>query len=264
MSGIQLATLSGSSVNIPQSEVESFTAALRGRLLLPGDEMYDDARTVYNAAIDRRPGAIVHCRGTADVIDTVKLAERHELLVAVRGGGHNVAGLGVCDDGLVIDLTEMRGVHLNLGGRTVRAQGGATWGDLDRETQAFGLIAPGGVVSTTGIGGLTLNGGLGHVRNKYGLSCDNLVSADVVTASGELLTASATENPDLFWALRGGGGNFGVVVSFEFKTHPLGPTVAVALAMYPLQDSPRILRRWREWVIASPDRVSSLALAARG
>jgi FAD binding domain len=195
MSSIQVATLSGSPAMISQSDVESFRAALRGRLLLPGDESYDDARTVYNAAIDRHPGAIVRCRGTADVIDAVKLAERHELLMAVRGGGHNVAGLGVCDDGLVIDLTEMRGVHLNLGARTVRAQGGTTWGDLDRETQAFGLIAPGGVVSTTGIGGLTLNGGLGHVRNKFGLSCDNLVSADVVTANGELLTASATDNP---------------------------------------------------------------------
>lgn len=260
MSSIQVATLSGSPARIAQSEVESFTAALRGRLLLPGDEAYDAARTVYNAAIDRHPAAIVRCRGTADVIDSVKLAKRYELLLAVRGGGHNVAGLGVCDDGLVIDLTDMRGVHLNLRARTVRAQGGATWGDLDRETQAFGLIAPGGVVSTTGIGGLALNGGLGHVRNKYGLSCDNLVSADVVTANGELLTASATENADLFWALRGGGGNFGVVVSFEFKTHPLGPIVAVALAMYPLQDSPRILRRWRDWVIASPDAVSSLAM----
>jgi FAD/FMN-containing dehydrogenase len=259
MSSIQVATLSGSPAMISQSDVESFRAGLRGRLLLPGDESYDDARTVYNAAIDRHPGAIVRCRGTADVIDAVKLAERHELLMAVRGGGHNVAGLGVCDDGLVIDLTEMRGVHLNLGAKTVRVQGGATWGDLDRETQAFGLITPGGVVSTTGIGGLTLNGGLGHVRNKFGLSCDNLVSADVVTGNGELLTASATENADLFWALRGGGGNFGVVVSFEFKTHPLGPVVAVALAMYPLQDSPTILRRWRDWVLVSPSAVSSLA-----
>jgi FAD/FMN-containing dehydrogenase len=261
MSSIQVATLSGSPAMISQSDVESFRAALRGRLLLPGDESYDDARTVYNAAIDRHPGAIVRCRGTADVIDAVKLAERHELLMAVRGGGHNVAGLGVCDDGLVIDLTEMRGVHLNLGARTVRAQGGATWGDLDRETQAFGLITPGGVVSTTGIGGLTLNGGLGHVRNKFGLSCDNLVSADVVTANGELLTASATENPDLFWALRGGGGNFGVVVSFEFRTHSLSPIIAAVLAMYPLREAPRIYRQWRDWVAISPDEVSSLVTA---
>ena len=261
MPSLQVATLSGSQTTIPQTEVDAFIAALRGRLLLPEDAAYEDARTVYNAAIDRHPGAIVRCRGTADVLDTVKFAVKHDLLIAVRGGGHNVAGLGVCDDGLVIDLTEMRGVHVNVGAGTVRAQGGATWGDLDRETLAFGLVVPGGVVSTTGIGGLTLNGGLGHVRNKYGLSCDNLLSADVVTADGALLTADAVENPDLFWALRGGGGNFGVVVSFQFRAHPLNPIVAAALAMYPLSDSARVYRRWRDWVVSAPDEVSSLATA---
>jgi FAD/FMN-containing dehydrogenase len=160
----------------------------------------------------------------------------------------------------MIDLSLMNGVFVDTSGRTVRAQGGATWGDVDRETQAHGLVAPGGVVSTTGIGGLTLNGGLGWVRNKYGLSCDNLVAAEVVTAKGEVVTASATENPDLFWALRGGGGNFGVVTSFQFRLHPLGPIVAAAIPMYPLQDAARVLRRWRDWVKSSPDEVTSAAV----
>jgi FAD/FMN-containing dehydrogenase len=204
MTTLQMASRSGTAAAIDDAKLQELRMTFRGPLLHPGDPGYDEARVVYNGMFDRRPGLIVRCRSTADVIDAVSLAAEHDLLVAVRGGGHSIAGHSVCDDGLVIDLSEMNGVYLDRTAGTVRAQGGALWGDLDRETQAFGLATPGGVVSHTGIAGLTLNGGIGWLRNKYGLSCDNLVSADVVTASGEVVTASADENPDLFWALRGG------------------------------------------------------------
>jgi FAD/FMN-containing dehydrogenase len=259
MTTLQMASRSGTAAAIHEAKLQEMRMTFRGPLLLPGDPGYDEARVVYNGMFDRRPGLIVRCRSTADVIDAVSLAAEYDLLVAVRGGGHSIAGHSICDDGLVIDLSEMNGVHLNRSAGTVRAQGGALWGDLDRETQAFGLATPGGVVSHTGIAGLTLNGGIGWLRNKHGLSCDNLVSADVVTAAGELVTASAEENPDLFWALRGGGGNFGVVTSFEFRTHPVGPIVAAAIPVYALDDAPVILRRWREWVATAPDEVTAAA-----
>ena len=213
---------------------------------------------------DRHPGLIIQCSGTADVIDAVNLARTHDLLVAVRGGGHNVAGNSMCDDGLVIDLSRMRGVHVNRKSGTVRVQGGATWGDVDRETLAFGQVAPGGIVSETGVAGLTLSGGLGWVRNKYGLSCDNLVSAEVVLATGELVNANELENPDLLWALKGGGGNFGVVTSFEFRLHPLDPVVQVAVVFYPIEEGESILRQWRDWVVTTPAEVSSAFLSWTG
>jgi FAD/FMN-containing dehydrogenase len=209
----------------------------------------------------RRPALIIRCRGTADVVDAVKFARQHGLLVAVRGGGHSVAGHSSCDGGVVIDLTRMRGVDVDPDARVARVQGGALWGDVDRETQAFGLVVPGGVVSETGVAGLTLGGGEGWVRRKYGLTIDSLLSACVVCADGSVRTASPTSEPDLFWALRGGGGNFGVVTSFEFRAHPLGPIVAFAGVFYPVAQAAEVLPRWRDYCSKAPDEVTSVALA---
>ena len=260
MASVKVATYSGSTATVDEAALEELSMVFRGAVLHPGEEGYEEARVIFNGMFERRPAMIVRCSGTADVIDAVKFARAHDLLVAVRGGGHSVAGNSICEGGLMIDLSQMNGVHVDRKARTVRAQGGATWGAVDREAQAFGLATPGGVVSTTGVAGLTLNGGIGWLRNKYGLSCDNLISAEVVTADGELLTASATEHKDLLWALRGGGGNFGIVTSLEFQAHPLGPVVMAAVPMYPLESGPKILRRWRDWVATSPDEVTSAAL----
>jgi FAD/FMN-containing dehydrogenase len=236
----------------------------QGAVIKPGDLGYDAARVIYNGMFDRHPGLIIQCSGTADVIDAVNLAREHDLLVAVRGGGHNVAGNSMCDDGLVIDLSKMNGVHVDRKAGRVRVQGGATWGDVDRETLAFGMVAPGGIVSETGVAGLTLSGGLGWVRNKYGLSCDNLVGAEVVTANGEVVNASESENPDLLWALKGGGGNFGVVTSFEFQLHPLDPIVQVAVVFYPIEEGASVMRQWRDWVVTTPAEVSSAFISWTG
>jgi FAD/FMN-containing dehydrogenase len=242
--------------------VGRFRAAMRGETFAPGDGGYEAARAVWNGLIDRRPGLIVRCTGAADVIDAVGFAREHGLLVAVRGGGHNVAGTAVCDGGLVIDLSAMRGVRVDPAAGTARG-GGATWGDLDRETQAFGLATAGGVVSTTGIAGLTLGGGLGWLRRAHGLSCDNVVSFDVVTADSRLRTVSETREPDLFWALRGGGGNFGVVTSFEYRLHPVGPMVTLCAPLYaaePPDAAARVLRAWRDAVAEAPDEITAEAL----
>jgi FAD/FMN-containing dehydrogenase len=236
------------------------TAHVRGDVIQPGDAGYDDARAVQNGLIDRRPAVIVRCRGAADVVAAVNLAREQNLLLSVRGGGHNVAGNAVNDGGLVIDLSEMRGVHVDQRAQTARVAGGATWGDVDHETQLFGLATPGGLVSTTGVAGLTLHGGMGHLRGKYGLSIDNLISVDIVTADGQLRTASATEHTDLFWAVRGAGSNFGVVTSFEFKLHPVGPTVMLAAPVYALEDAPQVLRRWRELLPSLPDELTMIAV----
>jgi FAD/FMN-containing dehydrogenase len=240
--------------------LQGFVAGLRGAVLRPGDYGYDDARAIWNALIDRRPALIVQCTGAADVVDSINFAREQNLILSIMGGGHNVAGNAVNDGGLVIDLSRMNAVHVDPATRTVRAQGGATWGDTDRETQLFGLAVPGGVVSTTGIAGLTLHGGVGHLRRKHGLSIDSLVSVDIVTADGQLRRASGTENEDLFWAVRGAGSNFGVVTSFEFKAHPVGPMVMVAAVFYPLEDARTILPAWRDFMAAAPEEVSSIAL----
>src|SRR5438128_1007390 len=205
--------------------IQQFQGSLRGELIGPGDASYDDARKVYNAMIDRRPALIARCAGVADVITAVNFARENRLLVAVRSGGHNAAGLGVCDGGLVIDLSRMKGVRVDPAARTVRVEGGCTWGDVDHATHAFGMATPSGIISTTGVGGLTLGGGIGHLARGYGLSIDNLIEADVVLADGKLVHASEDEHPDLFWAIRGGGGNFGVVTSFLFRLHPVGTIV---------------------------------------
>ncbi len=236
--------------------IDTFAGGMRGSLIRPGDPAYDEARQVWNGMIDRRPVLIARCSGVADVVASVRFAAEHDLVLAVRGGGHNVAGFGTCDGGLVIDLAAMGGVRIDPARRTARAEGGATWGDLDRETQLFGLAAPGGIVSTTGIGGLTLGGGQGWLRRTHGMTCDNLLSADVVTADGRLLVASESENADLFWALRGGGGNFGVVTSFEYRLHPIGPLVSFAGPFYPLEETGTIIAGFREFIGGAPDEIN--------
>jgi len=255
-----IATLTGGRVDVDEAALAGLRATIRGNVLKPGEPGYSD-HPIYNAMHRRQPALIIRCTGTADVVDAVQFARQHELLVAVRGGGHSVAGHSSCDGGLVIDLTRMRGVDVDPDARLVRVQGGALWGDVDRETQAFGLVVPGGVVSETGVAGLTLGGGEGWVRRKYGLTIDSLLSARVVCADGSVRTASLTSEPDLFWALRGGGGNFGVVTSFEFRAHPLGPIVAFAGVFYPVAQAATVLPRWRDYCSKAPDEVTSVALA---
>ena len=246
-------------VAVDSEVTEAFVSGVRGAVLRPGDEAYDGARLIWNGLIDRRPALIVQCSGAADVVDSVNFARDQNLLLSIKGGGHNVAGNAVNDGGLVIDLSQMRGIHVDPSTQRARAQGGATWGDIDRETQLFGLAVPGGVVSTTGIAGLTLHGGVGHTRRKHGLSIDNLISVDIVTADGQLRRASATENEDLFWAVRGAGSNFGVVTSFEFRAHPVGPMVMVGAVFYPLEDVKALLPAWRDYMASAPDELSSIA-----
>jgi len=257
---ISVVTVNGGSTTVDDAAIEQLKVEIRGDVLLPGDPGYAD-RPIFNAMHRRRPALLVRCTGTADVIDAVKFARQHDLRVAVRGGGHSVAGHSSCDGGMVIDLTRMRGVTVDPEMRTARVQGGALWGDLDRETQAFGLIVPGGVVSETGVAGLTLGGGEGWVRRKYGLTVDSLLSARVVCADGSVHTASATSEADLFWAIRGGGGNFGIVTEFEFRAHPLGPIVAFAGVFYPVASAASVLRKWRDYCVDAPDEITSLAVA---
>jgi FAD/FMN-containing dehydrogenase len=253
--------IDSATATMPEQEVvDAFVAGIRGRVLQPGDDGYDEARTLWNGLIDRRPAFVAQCSGTADVVDAVNFAREHGLLLSVKGGGHGIPGNAVNDGGMVIDLSGMRGVHVDPATRTLRAQGGATWGDADREGQLFGLAVPGGVVSTTGIGGLTLHGGVGHLRRKHGLSIDNLVSVEIVTADGQVRQASASENEDLFWAVRGAGSNFGVVTSFEFQAHAVGPLVFVGAVFYPLAEAAKLLADWRDLMAEAPEEVSSVAL----
>ncbi len=234
------------------SVISGLRASLWGDLIQPSGPGYDTAREVYNAMIDKRPALIARCADVADVISAVNFGRENDLLVAVRGGGHNGAGLGVCDDGLVIDLSRMRGIRVDPVGRTVRAEGGATWGDVDHATHAFGLATPSGIISTTGVGGLTLGGGLGHLTRRYGLTIDNLISVDVVLADGRFVTASESENQDLFWAVRGGGGNFGVVTSFLFRLHPVS-TIIGGPTLWPLEQAPEVMRWYRDFIANAPE-----------
>ncbi|MFF4232354.1 FAD-binding oxidoreductase [Streptomyces sp. NPDC001820] len=233
-------------------------AALRGEVVRPGDPSYDEARAIWNAAHDRKPALVVRCAGTADVIRAVEFARSQDLPVAVRGGAHSIAGFSTCDGGIVIDLSAMKGARVDPERRRVVAQPGMTWGDLDHETQAFGLAVTGGLVSTTGISGFTLGGGVGWLVRRHGLASDNLVAADVVTADGRLVHASAEENPDLFWALRGGGGNFGVVTSLEYELHPVGPQVLAGLIFYPAAEARQVITRWRDLTAEMPDELTTL------
>jgi FAD/FMN-containing dehydrogenase len=224
-----------------------------GQLLGPDDAGYDEARRIHNGLVDKRPALVARCVGTADVVAAVNLARDQGLEVSVRGGGHNVAGKAVTDGGVMVDLSLMKGLHVDPADRTVRAQGGVIWSELNRETQLHGLAVTGGVVSTTGIAGLTLGGGFGWTMGKFGLSTDNLISAEVVTADGRVLTASDTQNPDLFWALRGGGGNFGVVTSFEYRLHPVGPIVMGGLVIHPVEAARDFLKFMREYTSGVSD-----------
>jgi FAD/FMN-containing dehydrogenase len=239
---------------------DELRGSLRGALIEPDDADYDGARRIWNAMIDKRPAAIARCTGSADVMAAVRFARDQDLPLAVRGGGHNVAGRSMCDDGLVIDLGGMRGVRVDRPGSVVRAAGGALLGDIDHETQPFALAAPIGLVSETGIGGLSLHGGLGFLTRKHGLTADNLVSADVVTADGELVTASEDDHPDLLWALQGGGGGFGVATSFELRLHPVGPEVYTLLSFYPASEAPHVLERFRSHMPEAPDELMAIAL----
>ena len=252
-------TMAGEERPISSREIDDLRLALRGEVLLPLNGGYDAARAVWNGLIDRRPALIARCTGPADVLAAVRFCRERELLVSVRGGAHNVAGHAVCDRGVMIDLSPMRGVRVDPANRTARAQAGVTWGALDHETQMYALATPGGLVSDTGIAGLTLSGGLGWLRGKHGLSCDNLRSADVVTADARLTVAGPEGDPDLLWGLRGGGGNLGIVTSFEFDLHPVGPMCMFVFVNYPGERAAETLRAFREYSAAAPAEVSSLA-----
>lgn len=250
---VDFKTAKGGKTRIDDDKLEALRGALRGTLLMPADKGYDVSRTLWNAMIDRRPAAIVRAAGAGDVMQAVDFARKHELLLAVRGGGHNIAGKAACDGGLMLDLSAMRSVRVDPAAKRARVEPGALLGDFDRETQAFGLSTPTGINSTTGMSGLTLGGGFGWQSRKRGLTIDNLVAADVVLASGELVQTSATQHPDLFWALRGGGGNFGVVTSFEYQLHPLGPQVLAGLVVYPLDQAKRVFEGYRQFTAAASD-----------
>ncbi|HVM56259.1 MAG TPA: FAD-binding oxidoreductase [Gaiellaceae bacterium] len=241
-----------------EATVQELREAVRGEILTPGDPGYDEARAVWNGAHDRRPAIVVRCTGTADVIAAVGFARSNDLTIAVRGGGHSVAGFSTCDDGIVIDLSRLNGVRVDTTARLATVGGGAVWGDVDHETQAHGLATTGGLVSTTGVAGFTLGGGIGWLMRKYGLACDNLVGADAVTADGRLVHASAAENPELFWGLRGGGGNFGIVTQFEFALHAVGPIVYAGPIFYPADADVDLLRTFREWAPGASDDVTGI------
>jgi hypothetical protein len=235
--------------------LDQLRSSFRGELIQPGDAAYESARKVYNGMIDKHPRLIARCLDVADVMASVRFGADNGMLTAVRGGGHNGAGLGVCDDGLVIDLSRMKGIRVNPSDRTVRVEAGCVWADVDHATHAFGLATPSGIISTTGVAGLTLGGGIGHLTRRYGLTIDNLLSVDVVLADGTFVSASNKEKPDLFWAVRGGGGNFGVVTSFEFRLHPVS-TVHFGPTFWPLEEAATVLRAYSDFIGKAPEHVS--------
>ncbi len=272
MSRLELVSTGGKTISADR--VQAFRQAFRGEVIGPGDASYDDARRIWNASIDKHPGLIARCSGVADVIAAVNFARENKVLVAIRGGGHNVGGRALCDGGLVIDLSRMKGIHVDSRRKRARVLAGATLGDIDRETHAFGLAVPTGVISKTGIAGLTLGGGVGWLVRKHGLTCDNALSFDLVRANGKPIVASATRNKDLFWALRGGGGNFGVVTSFEFQLHPVA-TILGGMVVHPRDKAVEVLRFYRDFVesapqelavytvlMTTPDGVPAIAMAA--
>jgi FAD/FMN-containing dehydrogenase len=256
MSDLELRAIDEGTKTIDEATLASLRAGLRGSVLTQTDPVYNDARVIWNAMIDRKPGIIVRCQGAADVAQAVRFAGDHKLLVSVHGGGHNIAGNAVCDGGLMIDLSDMKSVRVDPKSKRAWVEPGATLADLDRETQAFGLAVPTGINSTTGVAGLTLGGGFGWITRKFGLTIDNLISADVVTADAKVVRTSLKQNPDLFWALRGGGGNFGVVTAFEFRLHKLGPEVLAGLVVHPFEDAAALLKEYRRIADSAPDEVT--------
>jgi FAD/FMN-containing dehydrogenase len=254
---VKITTLDGGNVSLDDATLRDFGGAVRGEVLTMNDDGYDGARSIFNGMIDRRPALIVRCTGVADVIHGVNFAREHRLLTAVRGGGHGVAGNAVCDGGLMIDLSLMKSVRVDPQARLAWVQGGAALGDVDHETHVFGLVAPGGVVSTTGVAGLTTGGGYGWLRGKLGMSIDNLRAVEIVTADGELRRASDTDNTDLFWAVRGGGGNFGVVTRFEFRLHPMPPQLMVCNPIYTAERARDVLHGWRAFMAKAPEEFTT-------
>ena len=252
MPDLQVKTYTGKDISLKTETIDKLKESLRGKVLTSESDQYNETRAIWNAMIDKRPALIVRCASAADVMRAVRFAGEHKLLVAVRGAGHNIAGNAVCDGGMMIDLLPMKSVRIDAKGMTARVEPGVTLGELDRDTQAFGLATPVGINSTTGIAGLTLGGGFGWLSRKLGLTIDNLISADVVTAAGELVKASATDNADLFWGIRGGGGNFGVVTSFEFRLHKVGPEVFAGLIVHPLDAAKDVLRFYRDFIKTTP------------
>ena len=243
---------------LTDSEAERLRDSVQGLVIGPDENGYDEARSIWNGAIDRRPAGIARCAGVADVAAAVRFARERELPLSVRAGGHGVGGHAVCDGGLVIDLSPLKGIRVDPARRSARAEAGVLWGELDRETQLLGLATVGGIVTHTGIAGLTLGGGIGWLMRKHGATVDNLLSADVVTADGQLVRASEDENADLFWGIRGGGGNFGIVTSFEYRLHPVGPIVLAGPVFYALEDAPEVLRSYRELIAAAPDELTTI------
>ena len=257
---IKLREMDGGTIDITPEAFQSFKSGFRGPVLTPDDAAYEESRRIWNAMIDRHPGLIARCTGTADVVQAVRFANQHRLLVSVRGGGHNIAGLAVCEGGFMIDLSLLRGVWVDPARRTARAQAGCTLGDVDRETQLHGLAAVLGFVSATGIAGLTVGGGFGYLTRRHGWTCDNLVSMEVVTADAAVLRVSADENEDLFWALRGGGGNFGIVTSFEYHLFPVGPEILGGAIAWRGEDAKMVLDAYREFSAAAPRELTSVAV----
>jgi FAD/FMN-containing dehydrogenase len=259
MTDLRVASVDGGETIVEGTAVKELKNSLRGPLLSPSEGSYDEARKVWNGMIDRRPALIARCAGVADVIAAVRFARAHRVLASVRGGGHNAPGNAVCDGGLMIDLGGMNSIRVDPVSRTARAEGGTTWANFDRETQVFALATTGGAISSTGIAGLTLGGGLGWLAGKFGLSCDNLLSVDLITAEGELRTVSAAENDDLFWGVRGGGGNFGVVTSFEYRLHPVGPVVG-GVVLYPFSRAREALTFYRDFSTTAPDELNTVGV----
>jgi FAD/FMN-containing dehydrogenase len=250
----------GDQNQVDDAALGELSPSFRGELIRPGDATYDERRRVWNGSIDRFPALIARCSGVADVIAAVRFAAGAGLPVAVRGGGHSFPGHSVCDDGIVIDLAPMKGIRVDPTARMARVQAGALWGELDRETQAFGLATTGGIVTHTGVAGLTLGGGIGWLQRKHGLTIDQLASLDLITAGGEFVTASETENAELFWGVRGGGGNFGIVTEFQFHLHALGPTVLAGPIFWPMEKAPELLRFYREWSAEAPDDLMTIVV----
>jgi FAD/FMN-containing dehydrogenase len=247
-------------MTLAPAAVEELRTRVRGPVITPEDPAYDEARSIWNGMIDKRPAAIARCTGAADIIDSLNFAREAGLPLSIRAGGHNIGGTALCDDGVVIDLSQLKGIHLDLDNETVRVQPGVLLGDIDRETQAFGRVVPSGFVSQTGLSGLTLGGGFGWLTRKWGLTSDHLISADVVTASGDLVRASEDENADLFWGLRGGGGNFGIVASYEYQVRKLGPTVIAGLVAHPMDNASEVVSFFREFSAAAPDELTCVLL----